>query len=348
MSDDFNIIIAGDNVTTYSKTYPNINFINVPINRKLNLLIDIFALFKLIFIILRYKPDICHSIMPKAALLSAVASWPFISVRVHTFTGQVWQSQKGLKRLILKEIDKFIIKLNTICFTDSQSQSQFLLSEGISLKGNPLPIISKGSLGGVDLNKISINKKNYWRKKIRYDYKIDEKSIVIGYLARKTLDKGAILLLNAFRKIRGETPNVILMFIGPDESNGILDLYKSEHIDWNHKVIDIGKVVNHEEYLSAIDVLCLPSYREGFGSIVIDAAALAIPTIGSRIPGLVDAIEDFVTGRLFNCGDIDDLCKQLQIMLNDKCLLQTYGTNAYARVVKFYDSKVITKNLEDS
>lgn len=347
MSDDFEVTVVGLGVTIHNRTYPNIRFIDLPIYPKINLLKDTIALFKLIKIICRLRPDVCHSIMPKAGLLCALASHFIVPVRIHTFTGQVWQTKKGVGRFLLRMSDKFIIRLNTICFTDSASQSQFLLGEGIVFKGNPLPVILKGSLGGVDLSKLALEKKDLWRSKVKNDLSINNNHLVVGYLARKTPDKGALLILEAFSRILKRIPNVTLLFIGPDDSDGALDAYKSAYPNWSRNVIEMNEVSNHEEYLAVFDVLCLPSYREGFGSIVIDAAALSIPCVGSRIPGLVDAIEDTVTGLLFNCGDIDDLSEKLFTLLQDSFLLQSYGISALSRVKHYYDSEVISRALED-
>jgi glycosyltransferase involved in cell wall biosynthesis len=285
--------------------------------------------------------------MPKAGLLCALASRLIVPVRIHTFTGQVWQTKIGVGRFLLRMMDMFVVRLNTVCFTDSASQSQFLLNEGIGFQGGPLPVILKGSLGGVDLSKLAIVKKDLWRAKVKGDLRINNDHLVVGYLARKTMDKGALLILEAFSKILKRIPNVTLLFVGPDDSNGALDAYKAVHPNWRRNVIEMNEVANHEEYLAVFDVLCLPSYREGFGSIVIDAAALAIPCVGSRIPGLVDAIEDTVTGLLFCCGDIDDLCEKLVTLLQDRPLLHSYGVSALSRVKRYYDSEVISRSLEN-
>lgn len=346
MTRDFHVIVVGENVTDYKDDYREITFIDVPITPKICIRKDFAALIKLILIIAKYKPHIVHSIMPKAGLLSAIAAFFLVSVRIHTFTGQVWQNMAGSSRKYLRYLDKLVVYLNTLCFTDSHSQSNFLFLEGIRDHGVALSVLSKGSLGGVDLDKISLANKRAWRLKTRSKYQIDDKSFVIGYLARKTREKGAILILDAFRRIREKYPFVYLMFIGPDDSHGELECHKFDNPDWGINVIEIGAVFEHEEYLASLDLFCLPSFREGFGSIVIDAAALAIPTVGSRISGLVDAVVDCSTGMLFECGNCDDLYEKLCFFIESPESVKNYGSAAYERVLNHFDSSIIYSELK--
>ena len=346
IKDDFEIFVAGDGVSQYESSFPGITFIDLPIQPKINFVRDLQGLISLTALILKIKPNIVHSIMPKAGLLSALAGLFFVPVRLHTFTGLVWQTKSGLARRALKLLDKLVVKLNTLCMTDSFSQSDYLYQEGIkTVLDTPLPVISKGSLGGVDLNTLDFSKKSQWREEIRQAYGISADRFVIGYLARKTSDKGAILILDAFSVVARKYNHVSLMFIGPDDSGGELNKYKAEHPEWDRCVIELDTVAAHEKYLSAFDVMCLPSFREGFGSIVIDAAALAVPTIGSRIFGLTDAIVENTTGLLFTCGSEDELVDSIISLIENKDLLGSLGRAAHERAVAHFDYKFLSKEL---
>jgi glycosyltransferase involved in cell wall biosynthesis len=100
-------------------------------------------------------------------------------------------------------------------------------------------------------------------------------------------------------------------------------------------------VFNHEEYLLASDVLCLPSYREGFGSVVIDAASLGVPCVGSKIAGLVDSVADGETGLLHAAGDIAHLAEILSTLNQDREKLKKLGEHARSRVLAFFSTKVV-------
>jgi glycosyltransferase involved in cell wall biosynthesis len=345
---DFEITVVGDGVDQYRQDYPDINLIDVPITPKINLLKDFFAFIYLVVVILKIKPNIIHSIMPKAGLLTAFASFFLVSTRIHTFTGQVWQTKSGLSRIGLKFLDKLVVRMNTVCLTDSFSQSQFLFLESIVTRNNGrLPVLSQGSLGGVDLNRINIKFRDQWRTDVRYKYNISSDAFVLGFLARKTRDKGSLFILDAFRKARLKHKHIVLMYIGPDDNVNELADYKIRHIDWDLSVINIGAVVSHEKYLAGFDVLCVPSYREGFGSIVVDAAALGIPSIGSHISGLTDAIIDNETGLLFNCDDQEDFVRKIGILIENNDLLKKLGETAYVRVVNYFDCQVLSREYKN-
>jgi glycosyltransferase involved in cell wall biosynthesis len=108
----------------------------------------------------------------------------------------------------------------------------------------------------------------------------------------------------------------------------------------------VGQVENHELYLAISDALCLPSYREGFGSIVIDAAALGVPAIGSNIPGLVDSIEDGKTGLLFPAGDVDALAGIMAEFLENPGKYAKMRLSARTRVDEFFTADVLYDALK--
>lgn len=344
---DFDVCITGNAVSQYQATYPDIQFIDIHLARKVNIVSDLIALFSLCKLINKYKPDVVHSIMPKAGLLGAIASFICcVPIRIHTFTGQVWATKKGLVRLILKTLDRFVVLLNTTCLTDSPSQSLFLYEQHISLHGRPLPVLSKGSLSGVDVYKF-----NKARVKVRIipmkkELGITDKDFVFAFIARKSIDKGAIDVLMAFLKVVQKHPNAKLLFIGPDESGGQVDKVLNADSTLRSHVLNIGTVKNHEDYLAITNVLCLPSYREGFGSIVIDAAAMSVPTIGTNIPGLVDAIDDGETGVLVPPGNIDRLASVMNSFVETTELAIQMGKQARARVEMYFSADILYQELK--
>ncbi len=345
---NFDVTVIGQDVSKFKDDYFGINFIDLNIDRKPNIFLDFVNLVKLCAIVYNLKPDILHSIMPKAGLLSALAGFFCRTpVRIHTFTGQTWALLTGVRRYFYFSIDKLINKLNTDCLTDSPSQSDFLFSHGISKFGRPLPVLLKGSLSGVDVIKHNKDRIKPHSKILVSNLGIQPSDFIFGYLARKTKDKGALDILTAFKSISNYIPSGCkLLFVGPDEDGLIFNLKKIAP-DLFNDVIDVGHVSNPESYLSVMDVLCLPSYREGFGSIVIDAAGMGIPTIGSRIPGLTDSIIDGETGSLCSSGNLDEFKMAMLRMISDPGYLNYLGCNAKNRVDKFFTADLLYDALRD-
>lgn len=348
LSDEFHIGVAGDSVSNNKNQFNNIDWYDVKITRKTHPCNDLLSLFRLCVVIYKFRPLIVHSIMPKAGLLTALAAKLMRTpVRIHTFTGQIWDTKSGLPKILYKLIDKVIISLNTTCLTDSPSQSKHLFDNGISQKGKPLPVLGYGSLIGVDLDRFdaqSISRKAITTRK---SLGLHENDFVIAYIARKTRDKGAIDMLRGFHLTKNKCNNARLLFIGPDESNGEIASLRISHPELFESVIERGSVSNHEEYLVASNVLCLPSYREGFGTVVLDAAALSIPTVGSRISGLIDSVVDQSTGLLFPAGDLQKMSDLLCMLKNDSDYLIRLGNEARLRVEQNFSSVYIARLLAE-
>jgi len=347
MSADFEVCVVGHGVSKNKEFYPNVKFVDIDINRKTSLFSDSLALIALCRFFHSYKPDIVHSIMPKAGLLAAIAGFVCrVPIRIHTFTGQTWVAKAGLSRYFYYLLDRLINSLNTICLTDSLSQSAFLLEHKIHHSRQPLPVLSKGSLSGVDVTRFNLNGLAEEAKQLRTGFGLDKNNFVFAFIARKTRDKGAIDVLKAFSSLSTASKDTRLLFVGPDEDGEIGRLHKTNP-ELFVNVIDVGHVNNHEVYLAITDVLCLPSYREGFGSIVIDAASMGVPTIGSRIPGLTDSVVDRQTGMLFPAGNLDELVTLMRAFVDDPKMRQTMGAAAKVRVDEFFTADRLYSALKD-
>ena len=347
---DLIIYVIGDNVKQFSNKYPHVTFVNVPIKRKINLFYDLYALLNLIFHCLIYKPTVIHTIMPKAGLLGSIAGYvTLVPKRFHTFTGQVWTTFSFIKRSIFIKIDQFICLLNTENFTDSLSQSNFLFENKImSKKNTPLPFFFKGSLSGVDLLKFSpLLKISDHAKKFRKELKLSENDFIVLYMARKTVDKGALDFLKIVKELNNNhfEKKIKFLFIGPDESDGKIDDFFLKYPKPKN-LINIGKVDNHQNYIAISDILCMPSHKEGFGSIVIDCASMGVPCIGYDIVGLSDAIVNNKTGILIEEFRTSKFANEIINFYENKKLLNTYSENCIVHTKNHYDADLFYKKLK--
>lgn len=308
----------------------------VRLERKVSLWLDFKALILLFSLFRKYDFQSVHSVTPKAGLLAMLAAYfSAIPVRVHTFTGQVWVTRRGLKRRILKNMDRLIALLATDILVDSPSQQKFLLDEGVisTLKSS---VLLDGSISGVDIDRFKPN--NEVRNKVRKKLSIHDRAVVFLFIGRLSRDKGVLDLALAFADV--SNPQAILLIVGPDEE-GLR--FEMENIlsDRIGNVRFVGFCSNPENYMAAADVMCLPSYREGFGSVVIEAAAVGIPTIGTKIYGVEDAIDDTNTGLLFEAGNVEELKARIIKLLNDLPQRARLGQQARKRAItKFSSSRL--------
>ena len=346
LPDDFEVCVVGQDVSKTQGDYPNVKFVDIDVNRKTSVIADVMALFALCKFFNSYKPDIVHSIMPKAGLLTALAGlFCRVPIRLHTFTGQTWVAKEGFSHFLFYLFDWLVNTINTACLTDSFSQSTFLFEHHISHGGQPLPVLSKGSLSGVDIDRFDSSILSERAIGLRGSLGFMHDEFVFAYIARKTHAKGAIDMLRAFSVVAASFSKAKLLFVGPDE-DGEIGLLRKSNPELFNSVVDVGHVDDHEVYLAITNVLCLPSYREGFGSIVIDAAATGVPTIGSRIPGLTDSVADGETGILFPAGDVDELVKVMTHFIENPQVCKEMGNKAKARVDEFFSADLLYVSLK--
>lgn len=319
----------------------NVQVLHMPIKRNIDLFSDLKILFKLIIFLYKEGVSAIYSISPKGGFLGVLAG--FISrtpVRAHTFTGQVWATKRGINKYLLKNIDRITSLLSTVLIVDSQSQKNFLESQGVIRQGKAF-VIENGSISGVDTSQFYPNQSI--RIGVRSDMNTSDDSIVFLFVGRLKREKGVFDLFNAFNKVCKNRSGVELWFVGDDEENvqQQLDILQNSKCS----VKFIGYTKSPEIYMQAADVFCLTSYREGFGSSVIEAAACKVPAIGSNIYGLTDAIIDKKSGFLVDVGDVEDIAFKMLELSKDKLLRDRMGKFAYKNALDKFDANKITSQL---
>jgi len=320
------------------------HYFSVDIPRKISLFKDLIALLKLWRLFTKQKFDIVHSTTPKAGLLCAVAGkLAGVPIRIHSYTGQPWVTLTGIKRQVTKLADWLIGCLTTACYADSESQKAFLVSEKI-VSADKLSVIGKGSLAGVDVKRFNPERfGEAEHNSIRQALEIPKDAVVLLFVGRIVKDKGVIELVEAFKY---KASNVYLLMVGPQELSH-KELGIELDSDLNQKIIFTGYTDVPEQYMAISNVLCIPSYREGFGTVVIEAAAMGIPTIGTNIYGLSDAIVDGETGILVEPKNVTELAQAIDKVSNDGKLRSTLGVNAKCRVLQYFSSDVVNRLLID-
>ncbi|QCU89568.1 glycosyltransferase family 4 protein [Thiomicrorhabdus sediminis] len=328
LSKNFDVTIVGNSIEEQLVGIPdNVKLQSIAIQRDIAILSDLKALFALFKFLRKKRFDLVLSVTPKAGLLGSLAScFCRVPIRLHWFTGQVWVTQKGFKRTLLKTLDKLIAACTTHQLVDSQSQLNFLESECVVKPGKAITL-GDGSISGVNISRFVFNTEQ--RKALREKLSIGPKDKVILFLGRLNRDKGVYDLISAFKSL-DKLVNIHLVLVGPDEGNieSSVDFSRNKNL----KVHFVGHTSTPESWLSVADVFCLPSYREGFGSSVIEAASVGLPSVVSRIYGLTDAVEENVTGLMHEAGDVDDLRTKLEVLLLNDDLRIELGRNALLRV----------------
>ena len=319
---------------------PGVEVISVDIHREIAPFADTAALVSLARLYRERAFDLVHSFGPKAGLLSAAAGrLAGTRARLHTFTGQVWATRSGPMRALLRSLDGVTARLATHVFADSASQRDFLEQAGVAPRGR-VEVLGKGSLSGVDLQRFRPDAES--RRAARAELGIDDAAPLVLFMARLTRDKGVLDLARAFAHL--DAP-ATLVVVGPDEE-GLRGEVRALAGAAAPRLRFVDYTNVPERYLAAADVLCVPSHREGFGSVLIDAAAAGVPAAASRIYGVVDAVVEGETALLFKPGDIDDLARQLTTLLSDRALRERMGSAARAWVKAHFSEDVVLRSME--
>ena len=314
----------------------------VPIERRIEPLSDLAALVALCRLFRARRFDLIHSVSPKAGLLAMLGGFiARVPRRLHTFTGQVWATRSGIARQALKWLDRLLVALATHILVDSPSQRAFLVAQGV-VTTRKSTVLAQGSISGVDVMRFRPDAAA--RAAVRHELGIAADAVLFLYLGRLNRDKGMLDLAAAYAQLCIRRGDVWLALIGPDEEH-LLPEIETRCGAGRSRLSRIGYTDTPERFMAAADVFCLPSYREGFGTVVIEAAACGVPAIASRIYGVTDAVVDGETGMLHAPGDIGALTAAMAQLAADAQLRHTLGAAARARAIADFPMALLTSAL---
>ncbi len=323
LSEDFDVTVVG-NISAECRV-PGAAIHCVPFARRPSPGSDLRALIALLRFLRAGGFDLVHSFTPKAGLLSMIAAYVVrVPVRIHTFTGQIWATRRGISRVVLRTSDRLLAACATHLLADSPSQRDFLIAQKITAPER-IDVLGHGSVAGVDTGRFHADPAA--RKEKHSTLNFGDHDVVFLFLGRLTRDKGVLDLARAFAIVSAHRTDVRLVFAGPDEEN----LSPQIQAAGGHRCHILKMTEQPEDLLAASDVLCLPSYREGFGAVILEAAACGVPALASRIYGIVDAVDERRTGLLHEPGNIDDIAAGMERLARDADLRVSMGVAARKR-----------------
>lgn len=322
----------------------------ISIERKISLVNDIAALFKLFFLFRREKPEIVHTHTPKGGLLGVLAAFlARVPIRIHTIEGIPFMGTKGIKRKILFFFEKATYDLATDLLSNSVGLMDFCIDSGLC-KEKKIKVLGNGSSNGVDHEYFDpslpqLSKDNL--SSIKKNLDIKEDAIVFTFVGRIGIDKGIRELLSAFKRIYENDPRVILLLVGPFENtNGVLAEEDIELIQTHQNIRFVGRHDDIRPYLALADVFVFPSYREGFPNAVLEACAMGLPCIVTNINGCNEIVSNNVNGLLIEPRNDKALEKAMTLLVNDDNLRTILASNSRTLIVDKFRRKVIWEELE--
>lgn len=319
--------------------------IPIPMERHISILKDCKSLWKMCRLFQRERPAMVHSMTPKAGLLCMVAAWlTGVPVRVHTFTGLVFPTSKGLKRRLLMLTDAITCACSTHIIPEGEGVKNDLVINRITKK--PLKVLGYGNVMGVDMNKFSrrkevlniantINNGNYF---------------TFLYVGRIVKDKGINELMSAFERLYSETTNVRLWLVGPFEDSLDPISEKAKDIIHNNPGVEyVGPKYGDEllAYYAAADCFVFPSYREGFPNTVLEAGAMGLPSIVTDINGSREIIKQGENGVVIPSQNAEVLYHAMKNMIANHTAREYMASNARKMIADRFEQGFVRKCLYD-
>lgn len=330
--------------------------IALPMERRISPIRDFISLCKLIKVFKREKPDMVHSMTPKAGLLCMMAGrLTHVPVRIHTFTGLVWPTAKGLQRWILKMTDRITCSCATHIIPEGQGVLNDLKTGGITSK--ELKVLGYGNVRGIDMTRFS------HRPEIIEKAKQIRKNDVFTFLfvGRIVGDKGINELVEAFIRLQSEYNKVRLLLVGFFEENidPILPVTKTQ-IENTPSIIAAGEQLGDDliAHYAAADCFVFPSYREGFPNTVMEAGAMGLPCIVTDINGSREIITSNIdddnstvaikaNGIIVPSKNVEVLYEAMKFIITNKEKREAMAANARPMIEKRFEQGFVRKCLYD-
>lgn len=306
---------------------------SVAMTRRITPLRDLRALWDMVRELRRIRPRIVHAHTPKGGLLGMISAWIVRApVRVYTMHGSPVVTAQGLRRRLLLWAERLSCSLAHRVLAVSESTRITAVVERLC-RPEKIKVLLRGSVNGVDARGRFRPQGESVRLGARREHGIPPDALVIGFVGRLAREKGVVELAGAWRALSPGLTRLHLLVVGALEEEDPLPAEVISALRSDPRVHLTGPDWNTPRLFAAMDVLALPSYREGFPVVALEAAAMALPIVATRVPGCVDAVQDGITGMLVAPRDPAALADALERYLSDPALRARHGQAARRRAL---------------
>lgn len=315
--------------------------VSIPMERRISLVKDFMSLLRLIILFAKERPDMVHSITPKAGLLSMLAAWiTRVPVRMHTFTGLVFPTATGKMQKLLIVMDRLTCFCATHINPEGEGVKRDLINYNITSK--PLHVIANGNVNGIDLEYFDrtpeVMEKAYSYKK--------EGTFTFCFVGRMVKDKGINELVHSFLRLYQDDTRVRLLLVGPFEKELDPVLPEVEEQILHHPgICFMGFQSDVRPFLVASDALVFPSYREGFPNVVIQAGAMGIPAIVTDINGCNEIVLPDRNGMIIPTKNEQALYESMKYFASHLVEVEKMAANARPLIVSRYEQRMVWNAL---
>ena len=315
----------------------------IKLTRGLSPLGDLRALVSLYRLFARLKPIIVHGSTAKGGPLSMIAAAAAkIPVRIYTLRGLIIQLGSGAMNKIFRALEWLACRCASRVLAVSRSVADIMIREKLC-NSDKIKVLGNGSSMGVDaenrFNPGLVDEADI--DGLRKQLGIQADATVLGFVGRIVRDKGVVELAAAWRQLRLEYENVFLLMIGPAEPQDPVPAEVLQELRTDPRVVIVDFAQNEDMplYYRIMDLVILPTYREGFPNVALEAAAMELPVLATRVTGCVDAVIDGVTGTLAPARDSGALANAMRVYMNDDAKRKAHGKAGRQRVSRIFAPK---------
>jgi len=336
----FEVTVISDKSLNYSrKLSERVRRIDIDIPRGVSLSGTVRSIMVLKRIFQKERYDMVQYSTPNASFCASIAAkLAGIQIRNYHMMGFRYQGFTGIKRLIFRSIEKLTCAMSTSIECVSKGNRQFGIDEKI-FKADKAVVVWHGSTGGVDVKKFDVSKRDMWRSAIREQLGITQEEFVFLFVGRITGDKGINELLKAFMNLHMDAK---LVMVGNQEGFDTIDTGLWEKAAASDSIMIRPAVSYIEEYYAAADCLVLPSYREGFGNVLIESTCTGTVCIATDIPGPSEIIDN-IGGYKCRVKDAHDLRDKMRIAVRDR--QKHIPIDIANRAALFYNADTLNKEI---
>lgn len=344
---DVTVVTSPDERLTAFGRRLGVRTVGVEMPRRVSPLGDWVALDRLRRLFERLRPDVVHAGTPKGGLLGTLAAQAVgVPVRLYQMRGLAYVTARGLLRGVLQSTERLSCHAATRVLCQSPSLHRQALSEGLVTAARSEVVL--GGSNGVDLRRFAPGRHDAAGAALRARLGIDEDEVVFGFVGRLVRDKGVPELLEAFERLvaRGE-PRARLLVAGPFEPRDPVPEEVRRRLETHPRIHLLGQVGEPAPVYAASDVVVLPSHREGFPNVPLEAAAMERPVISTTVPGCVDAVADGETGLLVPVGAPGPLFEAMARYAADPVLRLAHGEAGRERVERDFSRERLADAFVD-
>jgi len=293
----------------------------------------------------RVRPDLISVGTPKAGLLGGIAGFlTRVPHRVYLLRGLRLETSTGVQRRIFSVLERVAMGVAQDTVSVSRSLRQRVIDLGLVREGK-IRVLGQGSSNGVNIAGFAQpSAAASLHAPTAASLGIDPNVPVIGFVGRLTKDKGLSVLAEAREILTGRGVDHQLLVVGGIDE-GASESALTNAGAAGRAAIQTGHVANVRPFYAHMDVLCLPTYREGFPNVVLEAGAAGIPTVTTDATGAVDSVIDGQTGMTVAVGSAVQLAAALETLIRDASLRQTMGAEALRHVTENFNQPDVWRRI---